>query len=122
MEAPMNDEARSGITFGFLFALFLSGALSAQQPPEEPAAAIDKSVGDRVAELVLQLANDRYVKRQDASERLLRIGAAALPALREAAKKSFDPEVRLRSGIGHGLLGHSHLRATKKTVIKKKCK
>ncbi|MEM6798994.1 MAG: hypothetical protein AAF589_05720 [Planctomycetota bacterium] len=47
--------------------------------------------------LVEQLSNDDYALRESASAGLLKLGAAALPAVRAAAQ-SPDPETRLRAG------------------------
>ena len=48
--------------------------------------------------LIRKLGADKVETREAASKRLEKIGAPALPALREAAKTDTDAEVRLRAG------------------------
>jgi hypothetical protein len=50
----------------------------------------------RARELVKQLADDSFERREKASEELVKLGRVALPALREAAKDR-DPEVSRRA-------------------------
>ncbi|HXG12376.1 MAG TPA: proton-conducting transporter membrane subunit, partial [Gemmataceae bacterium] len=52
---------------------------------------------DRIAALITQLGADRFEERERAFEELDRIGAAALPPLREARDQRKDPEVRERA-------------------------
>jgi hypothetical protein len=59
--------------------------------------------GGRIAELVKQLGDDEFVKREAASKALEGIGEPALPALRKAAG-SADLEVRRRAGRAIGVI------------------
>ncbi len=59
------------------------------------ALALPAAAGE-IEDLVLALGDDDYEKREKASDRLLEIGAPAIPALREAAK-SEDAEVRAKA-------------------------
>jgi hypothetical protein len=52
---------------------------------------------EALKKLIEQLGDDDFDKRQQASERLGRIGKPALKALEEAARDHVDPEVRSRA-------------------------
>ncbi len=56
----------------------------------------DQDPEKRIAELVQQLSSDDFETREKASAELKKIGAPAIPALREASK-SKDPETRMRA-------------------------
>lgn len=51
-----------------------------------------------IRDLIEQLRDDSFPKRQAASKRLIALGEQALPLLRRAARDDIDPDVRLRAG------------------------
>jgi hypothetical protein len=57
---------------------------------------VDPLIRDEVKQLVDQLADDAYAKREAAEQKLRDLGRMAIPALKEAAKSS-DPERVLRA-------------------------
>jgi uncharacterized protein (TIGR03067 family) len=60
-------------------------------------AAGKKPVAARIDSLIRQLGNEQFVRREAASKELERIGEPALPALRQAAAASQDPEIVRRA-------------------------
>lgn len=57
----------------------------------------DETVGDSTnEELIAQLGNEQYLVREAAEDQIMKRGAGMLPLLREA-RRSPDPEVRLRA-------------------------
>jgi YD repeat-containing protein len=56
----------------------------------------DAEPGEKVAQLIRELASDDVSVREKASDALLKLGKAAEPALRKAAESS-DPEVKTRA-------------------------
>ena len=60
------------------------------------AAALDNDLGARIEKLVEQLGNEEFDLREQASEELVEIGVAALPALRKGLE-SDDEEVKSRA-------------------------
>jgi len=85
----------------FSVSLFLSSFAFAQAAPPAAAGATDQPAAkadptpqqQKIADLIKQLAADDFPTRDAASNELLKIGADALPALREALK-SDDPSVQ----------------------------
>jgi len=79
------------LSSGFAFALFIgvSGASRADDAPDD----LD-SAG--VAALVEQLGSQDYSEREQATRKLIRLGAAAISAV-EAALEDEDPEIRFRA-------------------------
>jgi hypothetical protein len=86
----------------FTASLFISSLAFAQATPAEgtsdqPAAVAPKAEAapqrQKIAELIKQLAADDFATRDAASSELLKIGADALPALKEACK-SDDPSIQ----------------------------
>ena len=57
----------------------------------------DVAVQKRIQRLIGQLGAEKFADREQATERLLRIGVQALPALVEVAKKARDKEIRTRA-------------------------
>lgn len=57
------------------------------------------AIADRIAELIRELGDDRYVKREAASRQLEAIGEDALPALEKAAADHEDPEIQRRADL-----------------------
>src|SRR5262249_48800035 len=57
-----------------------------------------------IAELVGQLGDRSFRKREEAARRLTALGATALPALRRAAATSADPEGRPRAATPVGAI------------------
>ena len=57
---------------------------------------VDPLIRDEVKQLVEQLADDAYAKREKAEQKLRNLGRMAIPALKEAAKSS-DPERVVRA-------------------------
>ena len=57
---------------------------------------VDPLIRDEVKQLVEQLADDAYAKREKAEQKLRDLGRMAIPALKEAAKSS-DPERVVRA-------------------------
>lgn len=51
-----------------------------------------------IRDLIEQLRDDTFAKRQAATKRLIALGEQALPLLRRAAHDDLDPDVRLRAG------------------------
>src|SRR5437660_11991912 len=70
-----------------LLTLFGRDATGQPNPPAGPA---------DLDQLIRQLGDPAYPKREEASRRLTDLGESALPALR-AAMKSPDPEIRRRA-------------------------
>jgi hypothetical protein len=56
------------------------------------------AVDSRIEELIRQLGSMSFAERDRATKSLEEIGEVALDALRDAAKKSPDPEIRRRAG------------------------
>jgi uncharacterized protein (TIGR03067 family) len=56
-----------------------------------------KAEEHKIAALIKQLGDNRFARREAASQKLLGIGEPALPALRQAASSSDDLETRLRA-------------------------
>jgi len=75
------------------FSLILGIATASEQVPDKP------ELAARLQELIRDLGADEFQKREAASKGLVEIGGPALEALRQAAKKSKDPEVQLRACI-----------------------
>ena len=75
------------------FSLILGIATASGQVPDKP------ELSARLQELVRDLGADEFKKREAASKGLVEIGGPALEALRQAAKKSKDPEVQQRACI-----------------------
>jgi len=71
--------------------VLLSGVAFSQQKQARP-----EDLQARVRKLVKQLGDDDFQKREDAMEELVKIGDAAVEALKKAAK-SEDPEVAWRA-------------------------
>ena len=65
--------------------------------PSEDVASAPRDESDRIARLVRQLGSERFAEREQAAKELDEIGPPALTALREAAQKSTDPEVKRRA-------------------------
>jgi hypothetical protein len=85
--------------------LLLTTAVAAQVPvpatrpasrPAAPAASQPVADARRVRELVAQLGDQDFHRRDAAAESLARLGSAALPAL-DAAREEPDPEVAARA-------------------------
>lgn len=68
-----------------------SAPLMAAEPASTDAA------GD-IAELIAELGNDAFAKREAAERSLVKIGNAALKQLHEAATSHKDPEIKFRAG------------------------
>jgi hypothetical protein len=86
----------AGISFGQVAAPGAGPAPAVQPAPaaDAPAAKAEPTPQQqKIAGLIQQLAADDFAKRDAASEELQKLGAEALPALREAAK-SEDPSIR----------------------------
>ena len=69
----------------------LAASAAAQEPTPRPTAD-----ARAIARLIQQLGDGRYAVREEATRKLAEIGAAAVPALRQAAR-SDDPEIRIRA-------------------------
>jgi hypothetical protein len=72
--------------------------LRGQQPPTSTTAGKPEATPARITQLITQLGSDRFTKREQAARALQGMGVAALPALREAATKGGDAEIRRRAG------------------------
>jgi formylglycine-generating enzyme required for sulfatase activity len=72
--------------------LFLTPALVGLSRGDE-----ESGPTDPVNSLIKQLGSSAFVIRQDASKKLVALGDKAIPALRQAAARSDDPEVRRRA-------------------------
>src|SRR5207253_2850796 len=85
------------ILAGTATALVSSAGMEQDAPPAKEAkrdAAVDEKT---IAALITQLGDGDYDKREAAHKQLAKVGEAALPALRKAAKASADAEVKLRA-------------------------
>ncbi|MCI0339584.1 MAG: hypothetical protein L0216_00300, partial [Planctomycetales bacterium] len=82
--------ARCGRATAALAALLAASGVAAQDPSAPPA-------GPDVPALVGKLGHPDFAEREAAEKGLREAGEAALPALREAARASADPEVRHRA-------------------------
>jgi uncharacterized protein (TIGR03067 family) len=58
-----------------------------------------KPAPDQVSELIRQLGDDKFARREAASEALQAIGKPALEALHRASRSSDDPEIRRRAKL-----------------------
>ncbi len=70
------------------------------------------SAPTRIAFLIEQLGDRKYVKREAASKELERIGEPALGPLRQAATTSRDLEIRRRAELLVRVIAKSNLRVT----------
>jgi formylglycine-generating enzyme required for sulfatase activity len=92
------------IAIALLVALAAVGCAVAQEPPKEeppkqnpPAEAqSDPKLTERIVELIGQLGDDDFDKREAAQGELIKIGKPALEALEKTLKESEDAEVRNR--------------------------
>lgn len=82
---------RSRMLAGLAWALTLVVVAHGEVPPPKAAPALEE-----MRQLIQQLGDDDYGVREVASDRLLALGAPALPLL-EMATESLDPEVRQRA-------------------------
>jgi len=73
-----------------MMGLLVAAALQAQHNPQDVSP-------ESIAQLIRQLGAATFADREKATQALAAIGEAALPALKEAAAKSQDPEVRRRA-------------------------
>jgi len=95
-DALPNIERLSGrirmrpITVALATAAIISSLLVALEPTKE-------AKPDRTAELIKQLGDDKFTKREAATKELKALGEPALPALQKAATSSKDAEIRLRA-------------------------
>jgi hypothetical protein len=84
----MRMRALAGAAFGVLLVV-QAGTLRGER---------DRSAeAGRIADLIRQLGDDDFERREAASEKLAAIGEPALPALRKAASTSADLEIRRRA-------------------------
>ena len=67
----------------------------------------DEASKPDIERLVHQLGDDSFIKREEATGDLTKIGEPALAALREAAKASEDAEVRVRAKLLVGKIERS---------------
>jgi hypothetical protein len=88
--AGRNTDMRWNCLAGILTLGVCLGLLSAHS--QEPAAS-----NEQIAQLIRQLGADTFAEREKAQKALEAIGEAALPALKEAAEKSQDIEIKRRA-------------------------
>ena len=89
-EGVLMPSRTSAVVFVGFVALFFVPVAPADAPREKPDAG-------EIAHWIERLGDDDFNKREEASRKLEEAGEAALPALREAAEKHADAEVRSRA-------------------------
>src|SRR5436309_12935452 len=72
---------------------FLPGRTSGEEPRQPERAA----TAQEIARLIEELGSKKFRQREEAAQALEALGEQALDALRQAAAKSDDPEVRFRA-------------------------
>jgi hypothetical protein len=77
--------------------ILLSVALLVSCSVAVRAADAEQAVPDDVKNLIRQLGDERYAKREEASAELKAIGKPALPALKQAIERNEDPEIVSRA-------------------------
>src|SRR5260370_3030473 len=79
------------VTISLILVFPSRGNAGEPHQPDRPATA------QEIAQLIRQLESKKFRERQEASRALEAAGDGALDALRQAAEKSDDPEVRFRA-------------------------